>query len=401
MCRAELEPRWMSGRPAQVGHRDDRRHGAAPVAEPLEELERLLEPFGGLMHVGAIGSSGTMSSRTPPPRRATHVRHVLAGVDLLDEPRADPAELRRRRARGAPRRGSRRRRARGPARRRGRSASSAPSRSTSRWAGSTPRRAGREQVLPELQAGGELDLGDRRRCGGELSDLARQLGGAVVLLLHPEAAARRRRTSSSRCESPSASASAASSARPSRRSAGRRSMSNARSRASSSSSRSVGQAADGQRDLDDAQDLLGGVARPARCGWPRPRTARTPRRCRPPSRGARGAAGSPARARPTAAARRSRRGSPAAAAPRDGRREVADLLVREAVVGGRARLVLDQQAGGDGRRERGREVLGSHVPSLTRSSTSRRSFRLKWRPSTAASASAPWSPRAGARRGAR
>ena len=119
------------------------------------------------------------------------------------------------------------------------------------------------------------------------------------------------------------------------RSLGRRSMSSARSRASSRSSRSCEVAADGQRELHDAQDLLGRVRRRARSGSPRSRTGRRPRRRPRPSRGARAAAGSPEPARRASssstiaawiARRRARR-------ERAGR-ELADLLVLEAVVGG-------------------------------------------------------------------
>ena len=81
------------GGPAQVAHRDDRGHRAAPVAQPLEDLERLLEAFGGLLHVGGDRQLAHHVVERLPRRDPAHVRHVLARVDPVDEPPADPAEL--------------------------------------------------------------------------------------------------------------------------------------------------------------------------------------------------------------------------------------------------------------------------------------------------------------------
>ena len=132
---------------------------------------------------------------------------------------------------------------------------------------------------------------------GERPDLARELGRAVLLFGGARAAARRSRTSSSSRASPSASASAASSARPSMRSARpaehvERVVAGVRS-----ATRSCGVAAGGSAISTTRSTSSGALAASAlRVAWIEKRDADD--RHPPPSRGARGAAGSPATARP-------------------------------------------------------------------------------------------------------
>ena len=352
---------------------------------------------------GAIGSSGRMSSSTSPAAtRCTIGRCAPTATCSTNHARIraeqDDADL-------SERRGERRRR-----RRAARASSTARAErllgavEVDLAAGGVKASpSGRAQeVLAQLHARGELGLavaplGARARRTSRASSAARSYSSAMR-----SAAARRSRTSSSRCELPSASASAASSARPSRRSLGRRSMSRARSRASSRSSRSCGEAADGSATSTTRRTSSGAFAASAFA-------ARLDREPDADGRVARGLRvvgeqrqARRRRVRPTAAAStiaawiaRRRRGVSARG------REVADLLVLEAVVGGRGLVVLGEQPGGDGRRERAGERVGvRRRSSSTRASTSRRSSRLNRRPRMAASASSAFvsSGRCAARR---
>ena len=348
------------GRPVQVAHRDDRGHRAAPVAQPLEDLEGLLETLGGLLHVGGDRQLAHHVLDRLPRRDPTHVRHVLARVDPVDEPPADPAELHH--AELAEHRGE----ARVVAELAGQLGAAAVGLGGAVEVGLAMGRVvplaerAREQDLPELETGGELD---RRVAvgGGELSDLAGQRAGAFVLVLHPVG---RRATQTQvaletlvaerfgqRGELGEALETVGGSPQHLERPVARLEQHDP-----------LGRPGRGrERDVDDPQDLLGrvGVQRHAR-GLERELHAHLR------------VAGGLRVLREERQARRRGFAQQEEVDDRDvdrlpsrcreaGRRELADLVVREAVVGGRARLVFDQQAGGDGWRERGREVLGRHV----------------------------------------
>ena len=127
-----------------------------------------------------------MSSSTSPAATRCAIAMCAPACDLFDEPRADPAELHD--AELAERRGEgrRRRRAPAPARSARRNASSAPSRSTSRSAGvnASPAVARSRSCPSSMHAASSASRSPP--LGGELADLAGELGGAVVLLGGPE-----------------------------------------------------------------------------------------------------------------------------------------------------------------------------------------------------------------------
>ena len=91
MWRAELEPRWMSGAQLRYPMRDDRRHRAATVPELLEELERLLR--GARRLVDDAARSAARAACPPGPRRRP--RAARSGC-------ARPARPVRRTTRGPP-----------------------------------------------------------------------------------------------------------------------------------------------------------------------------------------------------------------------------------------------------------------------------------------------------------
>ena len=305
------------------------------------------------MNAGAISSSGMMSSRTSPdatrcaigmcrPCSTSSMNHArtrpsstmpssrVAAACVATSPSCSASSIARR------------------------NGSSAPSRSTSfaDGANDSPAVTRRRSCPSSMHAASSPSRSPRstaRSRTSRASSAARSNSSAVRI-----AAARRSRTSISRRASPSASASAASSASPCIRSPGRRSMSSAWSRASRSPTRCSGVEADGSASSTTRRTSSGALAASAlptrldrepdahRAVAGRPRVAGDQRQAAGrglarhqqhhdrlvdrPSRG-----------------RRERRG-----------RELADLLVLEAVVGGRLLLVLDEQT----RRDRRRQDLG-------------------------------------------
>ena len=166
--------------------RDDRGHRAAAVPELLEELERSWRSPNASMNSGAIGSSDSMSSRTSPAATRCAIARCCAELDLLDEPRADPAEVHDADLAVAAACAASRRPAPARARSRARNASSAPSRSTScRRRGEGLARGRAQEGLSELHAGGELALAIPA-LRGQVAHLARELCRPVVFLGGPE-----------------------------------------------------------------------------------------------------------------------------------------------------------------------------------------------------------------------
>ena len=268
-------------------------------------------------------------------------------------------------------------------------ASSAPSRSTS-FAGRSERLAGgdSQEVLAELHARGELaPRGPRARRPGPAPRARAPRRGRPPrpsAAPRPGAAARRARGASRPAPRP---APRARRAPPSGR-CGRRSMSSAWSRASRSPTRSSGVAADGSASSTTRRTSSGAFAASAlRLASIENRTHTAPSPAAFAwwaSSGRLSGEGSPAISSSTIAAwiarrrgRRERRG-----------RELPDLLVREAVVGGRASSCsTSRPAATAGVSDLGAAPRVRAPRSLHASSTSCRSFRLKRRPSTAASAS--------------
>ena len=207
--------------------------------------------------------------------------------------------------------------------------------------------AGRAQeVLAELHARGELGLRSLA-LGRELADLARELGGPVVLLgraerrgaaePHVELEVRiaerlGQRARARRAPRGGRSDGAACRARGRAPPAGRAAPAGSRrtgARRSTTRSTSSGAFAASALRLASIENRTHTAASPAAFAW----WASSGRL-------------SGRRARPTAGARRSRRGSPAAAPwVSVAGRELAHLLVREAVVGGRLLGVLGEQPG--------------------------------------------------------
>ena len=80
------------GRPREVGHRDHRGHGAPPIAERIEQLERPLETRETRMVVVHDRQGDEHLLEAAAGRDVTQDVVVLAGLKLLDEPGADPGD---------------------------------------------------------------------------------------------------------------------------------------------------------------------------------------------------------------------------------------------------------------------------------------------------------------------
>ena len=306
---------------------------------------------------GAIGSSGRMSSSdSPAATRCTIGRWAPTASCSTNHARIRPSRT------TAISRSAEASVASSPAARASstaaRNASSAPSRSTSRAAGVKDSPAvARMQVLAELHARGELRLGVAPLLR-ERPHLARELGRPLVLL----GRAQRRGTAEPDVELE---------VRVAERLRERAQLGETLEAIGRPAQHVEGAVARLQqvepllrrgrgreRDVDDAQDLLRGV------GGERV-AARLDREPHAHGRVAGGLRmmGQQRQARRRGFARQQqlhdRRVDRAAPAGRQRRgREVADLLVQEAVVGGRGLVVLGQQPGGDGRRERVGERVG-------------------------------------------
>ena len=258
MWRAELRAQVDVGRPAQVAHRDDRRHRAAPVAEPLEELERLLRGARRLVHDGRDRELGQDVLEHLAGGHALRDRRCAAAARPARRTTPGPGRAARRRARGAPRRAWRRRRARGASSTARANASSAPSRSTSRAAGAnaSPAVACRRSWPSSMQAASSPPRSPRSSARPGPRGRARRRGRT------PRRCGARRRGAAGRR------ARGASRRAPPRARRARRALEavvgpaehveRAVARLQQVDGCSWGRGR-GQRDLDDAQDLLGRV----------------------------------------------------------------------------------------------------------------------------------------------
>ena len=90
MWRAAFEPMWMSGAQLRYPDRDDRRHRAPAVADPLEQIERLLEEPGRLVDERRDRKLGQDRLQDLPRRHPLRELDVLAGHHPFDEPRSNP-----------------------------------------------------------------------------------------------------------------------------------------------------------------------------------------------------------------------------------------------------------------------------------------------------------------------
>ena len=337
-------------RPVQVTHGDDRRHHAATVSEALEELERLLEERRGLVDDRRDGELGQHLFEHLSGGHALTDRDVRTELHLFHEPRSNPAELDD--AGFAQRRSQGRIVAELP-----REFARAPERLVRAvqvhlaFDGGEGLSRGRvHEVLSELHARGHLGA-PILALHGELADLAGQLRGPVVLLggaerrgpaqAHVELEVRVTERLRECGELGEALQSIARTSQHVERAVARLQQVQALLRGRGG----------GQRELDDAQHLFGGVrgqrvpARLDREAHAHGRIARGLRVVREEREALGG--------RLTREQEFDDRGVdrlPPRLGQRAGR-EIADLLVLEAVVGGRLLGVLGEQP----RRHRGRE----------------------------------------------